>query len=387
MYKPTARRLGGAIVVASSLVAFHASAQIAVSSNDHKMVQENGVTRTSPNASPDTATILDLGASPVKVVATVNDVPGSVAGPPLNVAITPDETLALVASSTRLDPADRSKTLPDDRITVIDLKTNKVIGRLTAGAGAAGLSISPDGKRAYVANRSAGSISILAIDGQKVSLVKTVPLVGAADLISHVALSPDGVTALATVNATGKVELLKLSGDEIWRVSTLATPAKPYPAVFDPTGRFAFVGCGGDANGHGMIAVIDLADPAGKVVASVDIGFESLEGMMMSGDGKWLAAVAHAGSTRPKDAPQYKPAGQVVLFAVTGPKLIRTSSAPIGAWSQGAAFARNNATLVVQNMVQQNLMVFRNDNGQLTDTGQTIALGGGAAGIRASYGR
>src|SRR5215469_6896260 len=95
-------------IVASAFLCAQAPAQIAVSSNDHKMVQENGVTKTILNPSPDTITVLDLGASPVKVVATVSDVPGSVAGPPLSVAVTPDESLALVASSNQLDPGDKS---------------------------------------------------------------------------------------------------------------------------------------------------------------------------------------------------------------------------------------------------------------------------------------
>ena len=83
-----------------------AQAQIAVSSNDHKVTQENGVTKTVANPSPDTITIIDLGASPVKVVGTVDNVPGSVVGPPLSVAVTPDEQLALIASSSKIDPAD-----------------------------------------------------------------------------------------------------------------------------------------------------------------------------------------------------------------------------------------------------------------------------------------
>ncbi len=86
------------VCVALSLGAPQAQAQIAVSSNDHKIVQENGVNRNLPNPPPDTVTILDLGALPVKVVGTVSNVPGSVVGPPLSVAITPDESIALIAS-------------------------------------------------------------------------------------------------------------------------------------------------------------------------------------------------------------------------------------------------------------------------------------------------
>ena len=107
---------------------------------------------------------------------------------------------------------------------------------------------------------------------------------------------------------------------------------------------------------------------------------------MMSSDGKWIAGVAHGGSTRPKDAPQYKPNGMVVLYKLDGNKLTKVSEAPIGAWSQGAAFSKDGKTVVVGNMIQKNMQVFKNDDGKLTDTGQTIPTGGGAAAVRASTG-
>jgi DNA-binding beta-propeller fold protein YncE len=375
------------VCVALSFAAAPLQAQIAVSSNDHKMTQENGVTKNLANPPPDSITILDLGVSPVKVVGTINDVPGSVVGPPLSVAITPDESLALVASSSKLDPADPTKLVPDDRVTVIDLKDKKVIGTVKVGAGAAGLSITKDGKHAYVANRAAGSISILSIDGKKVALVKTVPFATPEALVSHIALTPDGKMGVATRNGDGKVAIVKLGGDAITEAATIATAPRPYPAVVTPDGKAAVVGSGGDPKGNGMLTVIDLtSDPPGKILATADIGHESLEGMMMSSDGKWIAVVAHAGSTRPKDAPQYKPNGMVVLYKLDGNKLTKVSEAPIGVWSQGAAFSKDGKTVVVGNMIQKNMQVFKNDDGKLTDTGQTIPTGGGAAAVRASTG-
>jgi sugar lactone lactonase YvrE len=352
------------------------------------MVQENGVTRNLPDPKPDTITVLDLGASPVKVLATISDVPGSVAGPPLSVAITPDEAVALVASSSKFDPNDKTKLIPDNRVTVVDLRNKKIMNQVDGGTGAAGLSITKDGKRAYVADRSAGTVTLLAIDGTVVKPIKTEKIAAPASLVSHVAVSPDGTTGIATINGEAKVAILKLQSDGISVARTLDTVARPYPVVFSPTGKFAVVGCGGDPKGgNGALVVIDFStDPAGKIVDTIDVGHESLEGMMMSPDGKWIAAVLHAGSTRPKDAPQYKPNGMVVLFAVDGMKITKASEAPIGVWSQGAVFSRDGKTLVVQNMVQHNLMVFRNDNGKLTDTGQTIDVVGGAAAIRASTG-
>ncbi len=71
---------------------------------------------------------------------------------------------------------------------------------------------------------------------------------------------------------------------------------------------------------------------------------------MMSNDGRWIAGVAHAGSTRPKDAPQFKPNGMVVLYRLDGDKLTKISEAPIGGWSQGASFSRDGSVVIVQNM-------------------------------------
>jgi DNA-binding beta-propeller fold protein YncE len=362
-------------------------AQIAVSSNDHKVTQENGVTRNVVNPSADSITIIDLGALPVKVLGTIDNVPGSVVGPPLSVAVTPDEALALVSSSTKFDPADPTKTVPDDRVTVVDLKDRKVIGTLKTGAGASGISITRDGKRAYVSNRMAGSISILSIDGKQVSLLKTVPLATAEALVSHIALAPDGKMGVVTRNGDAKAVIVKLGDDGLAEARTLDMPPRPYAAAVTPDGKTAVVASLGDPKGNGMLTVVDLAsDPPGKIVGTADIGHESLEGMMMSSDGKWIAGVAHGGSTRPKDAPQYKPNGMVVLYRLDGGKLVKLSEAPIGAWSQGAAFSKDGKIVVVGNMIQKNLQVFKNDDGKLTDTGQTIPTGGGPAAIRASTG-
>lgn len=373
------------VCVALSLVAVQAHAQIAVSSNDHKITQANGVNTNVTNPPPDTITIMDLGTLPVKVVGTVSNVPGSVVGPPLSVAITPDEAIALIASSSKLDPADPTKLAVDDRVTVVDLKDRKILQTLNTGPGAAGISITKDGKRAYVANRMAGSISILSIDGKDVKLVKTVPLMDAKALLSHMAVSPNGDIGVVTRNGDAKVELMKLGGDTIASSSVLDVAPRPYAVSVTPDNKTAVVASLGDPKANGILTVIDLA--TGKIVGTVDIGHENLEGMMMSNDGRWIAGVAHAGSTRPKDAPQFKPNGMVVLYRLDGTNLTKTGEAAIGGWSQGASFSRDGSAIVVQNMNEKNMQVFKNDGGKLTDTGQKIDVGGGAAAVRSSTDR
>ena len=56
----------------------------------------NGVNTVPPNPADDMVTAIDLSASPPKIVGELK-APSSVVGPPQNVAITPDESLALVA--------------------------------------------------------------------------------------------------------------------------------------------------------------------------------------------------------------------------------------------------------------------------------------------------
>jgi hypothetical protein len=92
-------------ITALPLFSLNAVAQIAVSSNDGKVVLVNGVVSVPANPVDDTVTIINLGVSPPKVIAEFK-APSSVAGPPQNVAVAPDESFALVASSMKVDPAD-----------------------------------------------------------------------------------------------------------------------------------------------------------------------------------------------------------------------------------------------------------------------------------------
>ena len=61
-----------------------------------------------------------MRVTPPKVLAELN-VPNSVVGPPTNVASSPKEDIALVSSTRCIDPADPTKHIPDDKVTVIDL--------------------------------------------------------------------------------------------------------------------------------------------------------------------------------------------------------------------------------------------------------------------------
>src|SRR5438093_737706 len=173
------RRVFTLALPAVLVLATTAHAQLAVTSNDNKVTLDNGTAKVLPNPAP-----------------------GSVIGTPFSVALTPDERLALVGSSSRVDPNDPTKTVPDTRVSVIDLKASPpaVIATLEAGrsAAGAGISINRQGTLALVANRSEGTVSVFSIQGTMVSPVGKVTIADEKSGTSHAASTPDGKMALVT---------------------------------------------------------------------------------------------------------------------------------------------------------------------------------------------
>ncbi|MEP7030761.1 MAG: hypothetical protein ABI830_07495 [Pseudolabrys sp.] len=135
-----------AVLAALPLLAASAQAQLAISANDNKQVLINGVGSIVQNPAADTVTIIDLSAKPPKVIVELK-APTSVVGPPQSVAVSRDESIALVTGAVKIDPADPKKTTADNRVSVIDLKAKPpaVIATVEAGAAPSGLSINPAG--------------------------------------------------------------------------------------------------------------------------------------------------------------------------------------------------------------------------------------------------
>ena len=142
----------------SPLLSSAASAQLAVSANDGKVVNVDGKNVVVKDGQ-DSVTIIDLGKSPPQVIGEVK-AGASVVGVPQSVAISPDESIAVVSAANKLDPADTSKTIDDNIITVIDLKASPIaaIAKIEVGLGPSGVSFSPDGKLVLVANRAGGTV-------------------------------------------------------------------------------------------------------------------------------------------------------------------------------------------------------------------------------------
>ncbi|HXA95729.1 MAG TPA: YncE family protein [Candidatus Dormibacteraeota bacterium] len=361
-----------------------ALAEWAVSSNDNKVMLDNGVVKVLPNPAPDTATIIDLAVTPPKVVAEI-PVPGSVVGPPMSVAITPDQGLALITSSTKVDPADATKTIPDNRLSVVDLRATPpaVIATLEAGKGAAGVSVNRQGSLALVANRAEGTVSVFTIQGKTVAPAGLVRLGDDKSGPSHVVFTPDGKTALVTRDGDSMVSILSVDGTKVeYSKRDLSAGLRPYGIDVAADGSVAVVANIGRGNGdNDTVSVIDLRANPIRVVETVTVG-QTPEGIMLSPDGKLCAVQVMNGSNKPRESPFYNANGKLLLYRVDGTRLVPLAAAWIGRWAQGIAFSADNRTILVQNMVEREIQVLRWDGTTLQDTGQRIKTNGGPAAIR-----
>jgi DNA-binding beta-propeller fold protein YncE len=363
-----------------------ALAQIAVSANDNKVFNDNGTVKIVPNAPADNVAVIDLKASPPRVIAEV-PAPVSVAGPPLSIALTPDEGLALVTASNRIDPADATKQVPDNRVTVIDLKASppRVLATLEAGRGAAGISINRAGTLALVSNMVDGTVSVFSIQGQTVTKINTVEVGGEKAGGGMVAIAPDGKTALVSRNGDHRVSILSIDGTKVEYTKRDMVPGQR-PIVMDiaPNGAFAVVGslAGGPTGDNDSITLMDLTARPPRVVDTIGVLGATAEGLKIAPDSSVVAVVVHNGSNRAKGTTFYNDAGKLVLVRVTGKTFTRVAEAPIGRWSQGVAFSPDGRTLLVGNMIEKDYWVFQWDGTTLRDTAQRVKMNGGPAAIR-----
>ena len=376
----------GLVLFATLTLASPVSAQIAVSGNDNKVVNVNGVVTVVPNAPPDTVSVIDLKASPPRVIAEVQ-APVAVAGPPLSIAVTPDEGLAIVTASNKIDPSDPTKQTPDNRVTVIDLKATppKVVATLEAGKGAAGISINRQGTLALVSNLVDGTVSVFTIQGKTVTPAGTVEVGGAKAGGGMVAIAPDGKTALVSRNVDNKVSVLSIDGAKVEYTKRDMTPGvRPIVLDIASNGAFAVVGslAGGPTGDNDSISLIDLTAKPPRVVDTIGVLGATAEGLKISPDSSVVAVVVHNGSNRAKDSPFYNDAGKLAIVRVTGKTLSRVAEAPIGRWSQGAALAPDGKTILVGNMIEKDYWVFQWDGSTLKDTGQRVKVNGGPVAIR-----
>lgn len=115
-------------------------AQFIITRNDNKALVVDGKLVIRPEGKQSVSLIDISGRTPMVKVSL--PILNSIFGPPTNLAISPDETLALVAEAVKLNE-DATKFIPSDQVHVIDLTVNspKEIESITVGRQPSGMAI------------------------------------------------------------------------------------------------------------------------------------------------------------------------------------------------------------------------------------------------------
>lgn len=361
--------------------------ELMVVANDEKQAWDNTgkVVLSAPGR--DTVSIIDIGTDPLapKIITNLA-LPNTIAGPPVNLAITPDETLAIVANSLNvINDNGVFKQVPDNRLWVIDLTTNppKLIDTVLVGKQPSGLSINRAGNLALIANRADNSVSVLRISGKKVELIDTVVM---GESVAHVRFTPDGKRALAAKFPGHKIAFLDVNGEKV-TYNKVDVPAGlwPYNVDVTPDGKLALTadnGNSGAADGHvDTVSVIDLEANPPRVIDKVVVG-DAPEGLAISPTGKLAVAVLLKGSNSAPSAPFYNRNASVVALKIDGKKVTRGNEVDVRGLPEGAVFSQDGRYLYVGNFIDQDITILRVDGDMLVNTGKSLQLPGHPAAMR-----
>jgi DNA-binding beta-propeller fold protein YncE len=291
-------------------------------------------------------------------------------------------------SVTQTKDGENWKPVPDNKVYVIDLKSNppQRIATVEVGKQPSGLDISKKGDVALVTNRADNSISVLSISGKDVKVIDTVAV---GDSVAHVAISPDGTKALAIKPLANKVALLRIEGEKVsYDKYDVVTGVFPYNVDITPDGRIALVannGAGGGSDGSvDTVSVIDLEQTPPRVIDHVVVG-DAPEGFAISPKGDLALAILLRGSNSDKKAFYYNKTGAAVGLKIDGKKVTRVGpEIELGGLPEGVAFSSDGAYAYVGNYLDSNISVLKIEGTQVTDTGKNLKLPGPPASLRAA---
>ncbi len=388
------RIFGAAALAAAVGFGSAAHAQFLVIGNDEKAIYDNaGKLMLSPPGK-DTVTVVSIrDAAHPKIVATL-PLENSIIGPPTNLAVTPDNKLALVANSVDVvKDGDKMKNVPSNLLSVVDLTASppKVIKTIELGKQPSGLAINRAGTLALVTNRADNSVSVLTISGQNVAVAGTVavaPAGAASEQVSAVAIAPDGRHALVAKAGANKVALLDIDGANVtYKGYDMITGVFPYNVQITPDGRFGLVnnnGASGSADGQAdTVAVVDMTADPPRVVDQVTVG-DAPEGLAVSPKADIAVTVLTNGAGNVPPGAFFHHAHSVaVVLRAEGNTVRKVSEIDVGRLAEGVAFSPNGRYVYVANDLDSDLTVLRLTGTKLVRAG-SLKLPGHPASMRGS---
>lgn len=355
--------------------------------NDGKLVWDDEGKPVLSGPGKDSVLIVDL-ANPEdpKIVATL-PLKNSVVGPPVNLAIDPTGSVALVADSVDvIKDGDALKQVPDDKLYVIDMKANppRLASTMPIGKMPSGLDISPKGDIALVTNRADNAIGVLSIKGTEVKLVETIPV---GDVVSHVVFTPDGKRAVAVKFPAHKASILDIGADGkvTYNKVDLPTGQWPYNVAMSPNGKIALTADNGNAGASDgsvdTVSVVDLEASPPRIIDRVVVG-DGPEGIAFSPKGDIAVAAILRGSNASKKAYFYNKNGAIDVLKVDGKKVTKIKEIEVGGLPEPVVFTPDGRYLLIGNYNDQDFSILRVNGTEITDTGKRFKVPGHPASAR-----
>lgn len=148
-------------------------------------------------------------------------------------------------------------------ISVIDLIRARKVSDIAVGGKPEGLAVTRDGRRLWVGDNSAPRLRVVDLaSGRTIETLPTDPMA------IRVAISPDGRTAMTSNIGAGTLSLFDVASRKALRTIPVsgAMEAIQVTAIFSPDGRLAYVA----ESARGTIAEVDLA--SGRVLRRIEAG-------------------------------------------------------------------------------------------------------------------
>jgi DNA-binding beta-propeller fold protein YncE len=384
------------------LAAGAAPAQLLITGNDEKVwFDETGKTVNQPPGK-DTVSIIDIKDPTKPRILASLPLMNTIIGPPVNLAITPDQHLALVADSLDwVKDGEGWKGVPDNKIYVIDLTASPPaqIATVAAGKQPSGMAINRAGTLALVANLADESVGVLAIDGKNVKPVDTVSVASPPAAAgtppappsrpAAVAITPDGKRALVVKAGANRVALLDIDGQKVSYAKVdgknyeMATGLNPLNVQITPDGKLAIVNnIGGGQDGQvDTVAVIDMEASPPRVTDQVVVG-DGPEGLAMSPAGGYAASLILNGTGGTSKTAFFRhDKSYVALLKIDGKSVRKVGQTDVGGLAEGIAFSPDGHYLYVANFVDSDIDILRLDGDTLTKVA-SLPLPGHPASMR-----
>jgi len=388
VFRTTGLSLGAAILLCSaSLTLVHAKPFMIVGLDEKVLWDDDGKTVLSPPGK-DSILLVDLADPENPKIAATLPLENSVVGPPVNLDIDPSGSVALVANSVDVvKEGDALKQVPDNKIYIIDLKANppKLAATVTGGKQPSGLSFSPDGKMALVANRADNSVSVLSVNGTDVKVTDTISF---PDSVAHVLFTPDGKRALAVRFPAHKVSVLDINDGKVtYSKIDLPTGQWPYNVVVTPNGKIALTSDNGNSGASdGSVdttSVIDLEANPPRIIDRVVVG-DGPEGLAMSPKGDVAVAAILRGSNN-KKAFYYNKNGSLSILKIDGKKVTKTQDIEVGGLPEAVVFTPDGKYLLAGNYLTEDFSILKVNGSEVTDTGKRFKVPGHPASARIGH--